>query len=56
LERKELLKAEISQSGTKYEVFIEIAERLRFAISRACFDAEIGFQHVRRVEWSEKSI
>jgi hypothetical protein len=37
-------------------VFIEIDERLSFAISRACFDAEIGFQHVRRVEWSGNSI
>jgi hypothetical protein len=31
-------------------------ERLRFAIYRYCFDAEIDMHYIRRVEWSGKSV
>jgi hypothetical protein len=31
-------------------------ERLRFAIYRDCFDAEIDIQYVRLVEWSGESV
>jgi hypothetical protein len=35
---------EITEFSSKFE-------RLRFAICRGCFDAEIGLRYVRRVEW-----
>jgi hypothetical protein len=31
-------------------------ERLRFAIYRDCFDAEIDMQYVRNVEWSGEGV
>jgi hypothetical protein len=37
-------------------VFVEIDERLRIAIIRIFFDAEIGVHYVRRVELSGKSV
>jgi hypothetical protein len=40
---------EITEFASKYE-------RLRFAIFRDSFDAEIGVRYVRRVEWSRRSV
>jgi hypothetical protein len=36
--------------------FSSKSERLRFAICRDSFDAEIGVRYVRRVEWSGMSV
>jgi hypothetical protein len=36
--------------------FSSIFERLRFAIYRDCFDAEIDMHYIRRVEWSGESV
>jgi hypothetical protein len=38
------------------KVFSSKFERLRFAICRDCFEAEIDMQYVGRVEWRGKSV
>jgi hypothetical protein len=43
------IRFEITEFSSKFE-------RLRFAIYRDCFDAEIDMQYVRRVEWSGESV
>jgi hypothetical protein len=43
------IRNEITEFSSKFE-------RLRFAIYRDCFDAEIDMQYVRRVEWSGESV
>jgi hypothetical protein len=48
--RREIsIRNEISQYSSKFEC-------LRFAISRECFDTEIGFLYVRCVEWGGKTV
>jgi hypothetical protein len=43
------IRNEITDSSSKFE-------RLHFAISRDCFDAEIGVHYVLRVEWSGNNV
>jgi hypothetical protein len=40
---------EITEFSSKFE-------RLRFAICRDCFDAEIDVHYIRLVEWSGESV
>jgi hypothetical protein len=42
--------------GNEITVFSPKFESLRLAIYRDSFDAEIGMQYVRRVEWSGESV
>jgi hypothetical protein len=41
---------------TEITEFSSKCESLRFAISRECFDTQIGVRYVRRVEWSGKIV
>jgi hypothetical protein len=43
------MKIELTKSSAKFE-------RLRFAIYRDCFGADIGDHYVQRVEWSGMSV
>jgi hypothetical protein len=43
------IRKEITKLSSKFE-------SLRFAISRECFDTEIGVLYIRSVEWSGKTV
>jgi hypothetical protein len=43
------IRKEITMLSSKFE-------RLHFAITKECFDTEIGVRYVRRAEWTENTV